>query len=205
VTSSARWSTDRRPFELQPGQPRRDRVESCPVLVEGGQTLVGLRKHRGYVLEDVFHPAEIERDDVAALGDRDHEGIGLLGDALGGPMAGTRLRREDRGVGHQLDVGADDLGRLLVEDDRPVHLRHLVEQRRGVVDVEVDAPRKEKGDLLRVSDDDQPARARMDDVVDALAERGARGDDVESPQEPWVLSRLQLLQIITGKRRRHRR
>ena len=54
-------------------------------------------------------------------------------------------------------------------------------------------PEKEKGDLLRVSDHDQPPGAGVDDVVDALPQSGAGGDDVEGSQKPRVLSRLQLL------------
>ena len=195
---------DRAALELEPGEPGRDRVEAGAVLVERRQALVRLREHRGDVLEDVLHPAEVERDDVAALGDRHHQGVGLLRDSLGGAVAGPGLRREDRRVGHQLDVGADDLRRMLVEDDRAVHLRHLVEQCRRVVDVEADPAREEERDVFGVADDDQPAGPRVDDVVDPLPERGSRRDDVERPKQSRVLSRLQLLKFIAGGFRRHR-
>ena len=58
-------------------------------------------------------------------------------------------RREDRRVRHQLHVGPDDLGRLGVEHDRAVHLRHLVEHRRRVVDVELDPAGEQVGDVAR--------------------------------------------------------
>src|SRR5262249_57549134 len=114
--------------------------ESGGVEWEGGGTGIRLGKDGGDVLEDVLHPAEVERDDVPALGDRDYQGVGLLGDALGRAVPRAGLRGEDGRVRHQLDVGADDLRRLLIEDDCAVHLRHLVEQRRGVIDIEVDTP-----------------------------------------------------------------
>ena len=52
---------------------------------------------------------------------------------------------------------------------------------------------EQEGDVLRVSDDDQAAGARVDDVVDSLAQRSTGSDDVEGPQKPRILSRLQLL------------
>ena len=62
-------------------------------------------------------------DDVAPRGDRDHERIGLLADALGGAVAGARLQREDRRVRHQLDVAPRDLGRGAVQRERvPVRI-----------------------------------------------------------------------------------
>ena len=185
-------------LELEHGQPGRDLVEARAVLVERRQALVRLGEHRGDVLEDVLGPLDVERDDVAALGDRDHQRVGLLGDALGGAVAGAGLGREDRRVGHQLDVGPGDLGRLGVEDDRAVHLRHLVEHRRRVVDVELDPAGEQVGDVLGVADDDQAAGPRVDDVVDPLAQRRPGGDDVEGPQQPGVLTFLQLLKLIPG-------
>ena len=58
-------------------------------------------------------------------------------------------RREDRRVRHQLHVGPGDLRRLGVEHDRAVHLRHLVEHRRRVVDVELDPAGEQVGDVAR--------------------------------------------------------
>ena len=118
-------------LELERRQARRDLVEARAVLVERRQRLVGLGEHDRDVLEDVLGAVDVQRDDLAALGDRDHERVGLLGDALGGAVAGARLVREDRRIGHQLDVGHRDLRRVRVEDDRAVHLRHLVEERRA--------------------------------------------------------------------------
>jgi len=35
------------------------------------------------------------------------------------------------------------------------------------------------GDVFRIADDDQPAGAGVDDVVDALTQGAARSDDIE--------------------------
>ena len=119
-------------------------------------------------------PSTYTRDDLAALGDRDHERVGLLGDALGRAVAGAGLVREDRRVRHQLDVGHRDLRRVRVEDDRAVHLRHLVEERRRVVDLELDPAGVQEAEILGLADHDQAARARVQDALDALPQRGAR-------------------------------
>ncbi len=94
-------------------------------------------------------------------------------------MAGAGLGGEDRRIRHQLDVRPGDLRRLGVEDDRAVHLRHLVEHRGRVVDVQLDSAGEQVGDLVELADDDQPAGTGVDDVVDSLAQRAAGGDYVE--------------------------
>ena len=42
---------------------------------------------------------------------------------------------------------------------------------------------------------------RVDDVVDSLAQRAARCDDVEGPQQPGVLPFRKLLKLIPRQRR----
>ena len=99
-------------LELERGQARGDLVEAGAVLVQRRQRLVGLGEHGGDLLEDVLRAVDVERDDVAALGDGDDQRVGLLGDALGGAVARAGLRREDRRVRHQLDVAPGDLRRV---------------------------------------------------------------------------------------------
>ncbi len=168
-------------LELERREPRRDLIEAGAVLVERGECLVGLGQHDGDVLEDVADRADVERDHLAALRDRDHERVGLLGDALGGAVAGPRLDRQDRRVGHQLDVRHRDLGRVGVERDRAVHLRQLVEQRRRVVDVDLDPAREEERELVGLADHEQAAGACVEDVVDPLPQRGARAQPSRAP------------------------
>src|SRR3712207_9209416 len=57
-------------------------------------------------------------DALPILRDRDDQRVGLLRDALGGAVPRARLQREDRRVGHELDVGPADLRRVGVARDR---------------------------------------------------------------------------------------
>src|SRR3954453_24076316 len=177
-------------LELERGQAGRDLLEAAAVLLERGERLVRLGEDDRDVLEDVLRPVEVERDDVAPLRDRDHERAGLLRHALGGAVAGARLERHDRRVGHQLDVGPADLRAVGAQDDRAVHLRHLVEQGGRVVDVELDPARVEERELVAVADREQGAGARVEDVVEALAERRAGRHHLERPYEPGLLTVL---------------
>jgi hypothetical protein len=174
-------------LELQRGQAGGDLVQARAVLVQRGQRLVGLGQDDGDVLEDVLRAVHVQRDDLAPLGDRDDERVGLLGDALGGTVPGAGLHRQDRRVGHELDVGHRDLRRVGVQHDGAVHLGHLVEQRGRVVDLELDAAREEEAQLLDLADEDQPAGARVDDVVDALTQRRAGCDHLQRLDEPGFL------------------
>ncbi len=118
----------------------------------------------------------------------DHERVRLLGDALGGAVPGAGLVREDRRIGHQLHVRHRDLRGVRVEDDRPVHLRDLVEERGGVVDVELDPAGVQEAEVLGLADHDQTARARMQDALDALPQRGAGRDHLQRPHQPRIRS-----------------
>ena len=168
-------------LELERGQAGRDLVEAAAVLVERRERLVGLGEHDRDVLEDVLDAVDVERDDLAALGDRDHERVGLLGHALGRAVPCARLQREDRRVGRQLDVGVRDLGRVRAEHDRAVHLRQLVEERRRVVELELDPAREQERELVGVADHDQPAGVGVQDVVDPLAQRRSRARPSRAP------------------------
>jgi hypothetical protein len=190
-------------LELKRRQARRDLVEARPVLVEGRQRLVGLGQHGGDLLEDVLRAVYVERDDVAALRDGDDERVGLLGDALGGAVARAGLRGQDRRVRHQLHVAPGDLRRGAVKGDGAVHLRQLVDHRRRVVDVELDPAREQERELVGVADNQQPAGPRVDDVVDAFAYRSARRDHLQRLDQPGLLPRFELCELLPGSRRHH--
>ena len=102
------------------------------------------------------------------------------------------------GIRHQLDVGHRDPRRVAVEDDGAVHLRHLVEQRRRVVDVELDPTREEEAELLRIADDDEATSAGVEDVVEALAQCRAGGDHLQGLHEPGLLAAFELGELIPG-------
>jgi hypothetical protein len=183
-------------LELERGQAGGDLVQAGAVLVQRGERLVGLGQDRGDLLEDVLRAVHIERHDVTPLGHRDHQRVGLLGDALGGAVARARLRRENRWVGHQLDVAPRDLRRVGVQRDRPVHLRQLVDQRGRVVDVQADTAGEQERELVRIADDDQAAGAGVDDVVDPLAHGRAGGDHLQCLDKPGLLPRFELIELF---------
>src|SRR5215207_782064 len=188
-------------LELERGEAGGDLVEPAAVLVERSQRLVGLGEHRRDLLEDVLRAVDVERDDVAALGDGDHQRVGLLRDPLGRAVARAGLRGQDGRVRHQLDVAPRDLGRVRVQRDRAVHLRQLVEQRGRVVDVELDPAAEEERELVGIADDDQAAGARVDDVVDAFANCGARCHHLQGLDQSGLLTRFELCELFPGSRR----
>ena len=122
-----------------------------------------------------------------------------LDDALRRAVAGARLVREDRRVGHQLDVRHRDLRGVRVEDDRAVHLRDLVKERRRVVDLELDAAGVQEAEVFRLADHDQAARAGVQDALDPLPQRGARARSSPAPSsgpDPVVPRCLGLRRIV---------
>ena len=52
--------------------------------------------------------------------------------------------------------------------------------------------------VLVGADADQRAGSRIDDVVDSLAQRGPGCDDLEGPDQPGLLSTLELCGIVPG-------
>ena len=80
----------------------------------------------------------------------------------------------------------------MVDDDRAVHLRELVEELRPKRRVEPDAARVEERKLLRVSDHDQRSLPRADHIVDRLAERGARRHLLDRLEQAWIAARVVL-------------
>ena len=187
-------------LELECGEAGGHLIEAAAVLVERGQRLVRLGQHDRDVLEDVLGAVEVERHHAAAGGDGDHERVGLLGHALRGAVPGARLERQDRGVRHELDVRPEDLGAVRGEDDRPVHLRQLVEQLGRVVHVDLDAAGEQEAELLRLAQADESACPGGHDVVETLPDGSARSDHLERPDQPGLLPGFELSSVVPGIR-----
>jgi hypothetical protein len=102
-------------------------------------------------------------------------------------VACARLVGRDGRVRHQLDVRPREPLDRLVDDDRAVHLRELVEELRPERRVEPDAAGVEKRELVRVAHDDEGALVRADHVVDGFAEPGSRRDLGDRVEELRVL------------------
>ena len=91
-------------------------------------------------------------------------------------MTGAGLLRDDRRVGHEVDAGHQDAGRVTVEDDRAVHLGELAQPGRGERHVEGEAAGRHRLDLTIVAHDDQGAGAAAQDALEALTQGGAGCD-----------------------------
>jgi hypothetical protein len=74
------------------------------------------------------------------------------------------------------------------ERDRAVHLRELVEDRRGVLDVELDPAGKQRRELVLVADDDQSSGPREHDVVHPVPQGCAGRDHLEGSEESGFLA-----------------
>ncbi len=189
-------------LELERCQPHRDLIEARAVLVERRERLVCLGEHCRNLLKHVLGALGEQRYDLAPLRDRDHERARLLRNPLGRAVAGPGLAREDRRVRCELHVRPQDLGCVVGERDRAIHLRELVEDRRRVLDVELHPAGQQWRQLVLVADDDQRARVGLDDVVDALPQGGSRRDHLERPEKSGLLSRLKLSKLFSNSRHR---
>jgi hypothetical protein len=163
-------------LDLERRQGAGDLVEAELVALERGQSLVRAAQDRPRVLHDVAHRADVEGDDLHRLRHRDHRHAGLAGDPVRRAVSRAGLVGLDAGVGHQVDSCPQDPARVLVEDDRAVHLRQLPYARGAERDVEGEAA---GGDRLHhpvVSQHDERAGPPTQDPLQALAEHGPRCD-----------------------------
>ena len=111
------------------------------------------------------------------------------GDPLGGAVTGARLGGGHVRVRHEVHVGAGDAAGVAGQDDRAVGLGQLRQPLGRERRVEQEPARADVQHLGAVADDDERAHRRLDDAVEALAERRARRDDRERVKErlaaPW--------------------
>ena len=102
-------------LDLERGQRAGDLVEAQLVALERRERLVGARQDRGAVVEDVAPAAGVERDDAHRLADAHDRVAGLLGDPLGGAVAGAGLLGRDGRVGDELHARPHDLAEVAGE------------------------------------------------------------------------------------------
>ena len=178
-------------LELERGQTREYLLESLPIRLERRQRLVRLGEDFRDGLELVAHRPREDGDGRALLRDGDHKRAGLLRDAFRSAMARTGLTRRDRRVRHELHVRVGELRELGIDDDRAVHLRELVEELRRKREIELHAARVQERKLPGISDHDQRALVRANDVIDRLPEVRTGSDLLQRPEElriaAWIL------------------
>ena len=107
---------------LEPGQPLQGVVETPPEALQRLQRLVGLGHELGRVLQLVPGLTKEDGGRPAVLTHRHHRLLCLDRDPLGGAMAGARLLGSYCRRGDEMDVGPEDAGAVVAQDDRSVHL-----------------------------------------------------------------------------------
>ena len=151
VTSSERWSTVRTSCSVAPpsnsSAVRRVETWSRRVryLSSVASAWLALASTTGMSSRMYLRAVDVERDDLAALGDGDDAARRSAWRRARPCGGGCRSPR--RGSSGPASAGRCDQAifvALAFSDDRAVHLRELVEQLRRVVDVELDAAREEE-------------------------------------------------------------
>src|SRR5262249_51241995 len=84
---------------------------------------------------------------------------------------------------HKVHVGPRDPRAVRGEDDRAVHLRKLGEPLWRELRVEQEPTRADVENRRTVADDDQRAHLRLQDAVDAFAQRSTRGNQAQRGEE----------------------
>ncbi len=120
--------------------------------------------------------ADVDRDDLHRLADRHDGKPGLLGDPVGGAVAGAGLVGVDALVGHQVHRRALDARDVAVDDHGAVHLGQLAQAGGGERHVESEATGAQRLDRLVVAQHDQGPGAAAQDALQPVAERGPRRD-----------------------------
>ena len=119
-------------------------------------------------------------DDGTTGRDRDHDGIGEHRHASGGAVTHARLARGKRGIGIEVEVGAQNLGEVTVDDDGTVHLGELEQTVRGERNVEREAVVTGSEHVFGVADADKGAQVTGDDHVEGGADRLTRCRQADS-------------------------
>ena len=158
-------------LDLERGQLRGDLDEAVLVALEGLQGLVGPVEQPRDRLERVLLVAGVDGDDRHVLGHRDHRHVDRAGHPLGGAVPGAGLRRGHVRVRHEVHVGPGDAAGVGGQDDGAVHLRQLRQALRAEGGVEQEAARADVQHVGTVADDDERAHARLEDAVEAGAQR----------------------------------
>ena len=95
-------------------------------------------------------------------------------------MTHTRLARGKRGIGIEVEVGAQDLGEVAVDDDGTVHLGELEQAVRGKRNVEREAVVTGSEHVFGVADADKGTQVTSNDHIEGGADRLAGGSQANS-------------------------
>ena len=95
-------------------------------------------------------------------------------------MTHARLTRGERGIGIEVEVGAQDLGEVAIDNDGAVHLGKLEQAVRGKRNVEREAVVTSSEHVFGVADADKGAQVTSNDHVEGGANRLTGGSQANS-------------------------
>ena len=166
--------------ELEGRQAQQGAIERLTGGLERGDELVDRTHDGGDGLDLVALAVDVHVNDGTTGRDRDHDGIGEHRHASGGAVTHTRLARGKRGIGIEVEVGAQDLGEVAVDDDGTVHLGELEQAVRGKRNVEREAVVTGSEHVFGVADADKGTQVTSNDHVESGADRLTGGSQANS-------------------------
>ena len=160
--------------ELKGCQAQQGAIERLTSGLKRGNELVD-RAHDGSDgLDLIALTVDVHVDDGTTGRNRDHDGIGEHRHASGSTVTHARLTRGKRGIGIEVEVGAQDLGEVAIDNDGAVHLGKLEQAVRGKRNVEREAVVTGSEHVFGVADADKGAQVTGNDHVESGADRLAR-------------------------------
>ena len=160
--------------ELKGRQAQQGAIERLTGSLERGDELVDRAHDGGDGLDLVALTVDVHVDDGTTSRNRDHDGVGEHRHASGGAVTHARLARGKRGIGIEVEVGAQDLGEVAVDDDGAVHLGKLEQAVRGKRNVEREAVVTGSEHVFSVTDADKGTQVTGNDHVEGGADRLTR-------------------------------
>ena len=161
-------------IELEGRQTQQGAVERLTGGLKRGDELVDRAHDGGDGLDLIALAVNVHVDDGTTGRDRDHDGIGEHRHASGSAVTHARLARGKRGIGIEVEVGAQDLGEVAVDNDGTVHLGELEQAVRGERNVEWEAVVTGSEHVFGVADADKGTQVTGDDHVEGGADRLTR-------------------------------
>ena len=167
-------------IELEGRQAQQGAIERLTGGLERGDELVDRAHDGGDRLDLVALTVDVHVDDGTTSRNRDHDGVGEHRHASGSTVTHARLTRGERGIGIEVEVGAQDLGEVAIDNDGAVHLGKLEQAVRGKRNVEREAVVTSSEHVFGVADADKGAQVTSNDHVEGGANRLAGGSQANS-------------------------
>ena len=165
--------------ELKGRQAQQGAIERLTGSLERGDELVDRAHDGGDGLDLVALAVDVHVDDGTTSRNRDHDGVGEHRHASGSTVTHARLTRGERGIGIEMEVGAQDLGEVAIDNDGAVHLGKLEQAVRGKRNVEREAVVTGSEHVFGVADADKSTQVTGNDHVEGGADRLTGGSQAD--------------------------